>query len=112
MESKQSKNTESQIDKFERFSTGEYIEVTCGGKMVAEFEYSNDHGLFFGVDYTEDFEDFVNQCITDLEDGFRIDDAFTPTSLLNLLEELKAEIPELAIYGRTLLEKRIEEGTL
>lgn len=112
MESKQSKNIERQNGKFERFSTGEYIEVTCEGKMVAEFEYSHEHGLFFGVDYTEDFEGFVNQCITDLEDGYRIDDAFTPTSLLSLLEELKAEIPELAIYGRTLLEKRIEEGTL
>lgn len=106
------KHLKSSNSKFERFSSGEYIEVTCEGKLVAEFEYSKDHGLFFGLDYTDDFENFENQCITDLEDGYRIDDTFKPKSLIRFLEELKKEIPELVIYGRTLLEKRIDDGTL
>lgn len=96
---------------YEKLSNGEYLEVTYKGKVVAEFEYLDDKALFIGVDYTEDF--FMNDSyIDDLQDGYIIDDFFKPRSLFNMLNEWKEEFPEMIIIGRTLLEKRIDEGTL
>jgi hypothetical protein len=98
--------------KFERFSNGEYIEISCNKVLVAEFEYCVDKGLFFGFDYTENIDSNENPCIADLEDGYRIGDVFKPTELLHMLDEIKEEIPALTVNGRTLLEERIDNGTI
>ncbi|GEM_PF-4382076 len=103
--------TYAKEENFEKLSNGEYLEVTYKGKVVAEFEYLDDKGLFIGVDYTEDFY-MADSYIDDLQDGYIIDDFFTPTSLFKMLNEWKEEFPEMIIVGRTLLEKRIDEGTL
>lgn len=99
-------------ENFEKLSNGEYLEVTYKGKIVAEFEYLNDKELFIGVDYTEDFYSGENPDIDDLQDGYIIDKLFTPRSLYDMLNEWKDEFPGMAITGRTLLEKRIDEGSI
>ena len=103
--------TDSEEAVFEKLSNGEYLEVTYKSKTVAEFEYLKDKGVFLGVDYTENF--YSNDSyIDDLQDGYRIDELFTPRSLFDMLNEWKNEFPEMVIIGKTLLEKRIDEGTI
>lgn len=106
------KSSENYKGKVEKLSKGEYIEVSYNGRLLAEFEYSDAGGVFIGCDYTEDFDDDENHLIGDLQDEYRINDFFKPGSLLDMLEEWKEKFPQLSITGRTLLEERIDSGTM
>jgi hypothetical protein len=100
-----------QKGRFEKFSSGEYIEISCDGELLAEFEYCHQNRVFEGADYTENFDSSSNPCVADLEDNYRIHDVFKPDELLDMLNMLREEMPELSIYGRTLLEERINKGS-
>lgn len=97
---------------YEKLLNGEYLKVTCKGELIAEFEYFNDKGLFVGYDGTENFEGGENTCVNDLQDEYRINEVFKPKDLFEMLKNWKKKFPELVISGRTLLEKRIDNGTL
>lgn len=106
------KSSENYEDKVEKLSKGEYVEVSYNRELLAEFEYFDNKGMFIGCDYTEDFDYGENHFIADLQDEYRINDFFKPTILLDMLEEWKEKFPQLSITGRTLLEERLDDGTI
>ena len=112
MDLNQLKTAENYNSKYDKQSSGEYIEVSYEGELVAEFEYFEDSKLFMGFDYTEDLDGDENHYLADLEDEYRINKVFNPKNLLDMLNEWKQRFPELTISGRTLLEERIDNETI